>query len=184
MKQFLFFTFVLCTFASFAQKSSDDTKLVCWSKNRKLTINDFQIKVANKGNSFSSAQFSYDYKVSAVFGLPKNYKSQITNCLMKNASWIDTTNNTTISLRYQQTLFDLGEIYVRQFRKFVYDNRKKLAWSKLNIDEINTKIMNDFTQRRAAYDTETSYGSNTEKQKIWEAKIWNEIEALKEFSAE
>ncbi|MBB6002106.1 hypothetical protein [Arcicella rosea] len=184
MKHSLFLIIFFCTFASFAQKSTIDTNLICWSKNRKLSIDDFQIKVANKGNSFSSAQFSYDYKVSAVFGLPKDYKKQITNCFMKSASWIDTTNNTTISLRYQQTLFDLGEIYVRQFRKFVYENRKKLAWSKINIDEINTKIMTDFAKRRVAYDTETSYGSNHEKQKNWEVKISNEIEALNEFSAE
>lgn len=184
MKYYLLFFTIIYTFSSLAQKSNNDPNLVCWSQKRRLTIDDFQIKIANSTNSFSSAQFSYDYKISTFLSLSRDYKRQITNCFIKNASWIDTTHNSEISVRYQQTLFDLSEIYIRQFRKFVYDNRKALVLGKIKIDDINAQIMNDLAKKKVEYGLDTSYGTIPDKQRNWEIKIFKEIEGLKEFSAE
>jgi hypothetical protein len=184
MKYCFLFIAIIFTTSAFAQASTKDSNLVCWSKYRRLEVADFQMKVAPQVNSYSSSQFSYDYKVVSLFVLPKDYKKNISNCFVKNASWINTSKNTDTTLRYQQTLFDLGEVYVRQFRKFVFDNRKKLAFGKVNADDANSEIMNNLAKRKAEYNTDTSFGTNPEKQRAWEITIFKELEALKDFSVE
>ena len=97
---------------------------------------------------------------------------------------MDTTNNVVTSLKYQQTLFDIAEIYVRRFRKSVYDNRKKITWGKIKMEELNSQVMTDFSKRRVQYDLATDFGEILDKQIEWENIISKELEELKDFSAE
>jgi hypothetical protein len=90
----------------------------------------------------------------------------------------------SISLRYQQTLFDICEIYTRQFRKALKENRKKIASGTQFIDGLNQKAMTDFTNRRVLYDKETKYGTINDKQRDWEQVIQKELADLNEFSNE
>ena len=181
----LILTFFISTFL-FGQKSAADSNYVFWSKDRRLQQSDFKIKVGPVASSYSFAQYSFDYNVIApfTFGLPKNNKKKIRNYFIKSASWLDTTYDVTTSIKYQQTLFDLAEIHVRHFRKSVYDNRKKISWGKLKIDELNSQAMTEFSNRRVQYDIATNFGTNKDKQKEWEILIAKELEQLEEFSAE
>ena len=104
------------------------------------------------------------------------------NYLIKSASWIDTTYDIDVSLKYQQTLFDISEIYARRFRQELKINRKKIATGMQFVKELDSKIMTDFSNRRITYDTETKYGSDLEMQKQWEIQIEKELDELKEFS--
>lgn len=167
-----------------AQNSTADSNYIFWSKDRRLQQSDFQIKVGHVASSYSFAQYSFDDNITGAFtfGLPKNYKKKIRNYFIKSASWLDTTYDDKTSIRYQQTLFDLAEIYVRHFRKSVYDNRKKINWGKLKIDELNSQEMTVFSNNRIQYDIATNFGTIAIKQKEWEAIIAEELEELKEFS--
>ena len=185
MKSLLTLITFSMTFHAFSQNLSTDSNYIFWSKDRRLNQNDFQIKVAHVASSYSFAQYSFDYKInSALFGLPKDYKKKIRNYFIKSASWIDTTYSVTTSIKYQQTLFDLAEIYVREFRKSIYTNRKKMAWGRLKIDELNAEAMTAFSNRRVKYDLATNFGSIADKQKEWEILIANELDDLKDFSSE
>jgi hypothetical protein len=176
------FTLILPGFC-FGQ-NTPDTAYIFWSKSRRLQESDFQIKAAHVANTYSFGQFSFDYKIGSVFGLPKDYKKKIRNYFIRSASWIDTTYDVSTSLNYQQTLFDLAEVYVRRFRKQVYENRKKIIWGKLNINELNVQTMTEFSKRRVLYDTDTHFGTKADRQKEWEIEIEKELDALKEFSAD
>ena len=185
MKSLLTTVTFLIAYNAFSQNANTDTNYIFWSKDRKLNQEDFKIKVANVANSYSYAQYSFDYKVnSALFGLPKDYKKKIRNYFIKSASWINTTFSVTTSIKYQQTLFDLAEIYVRGFRKSIYANRKKMAWGKLKIDELNAQAMTAFSNRRVKYDLATNFGRIDDKQKEWEISISKELDDLKDFSSE
>lgn len=74
----------------------------------------------------SFAQFTIDYEVGGFGFLAKNFNKKVRNYLMAGAGWIDTTAAMVLSLRYQQTLFDLAEIYTRLFRKALRESRKQL----------------------------------------------------------
>jgi hypothetical protein len=167
----------------FGQTTKNDN-LVFWSSTRKLTIDDFLIKTKNGETNPSSAQFSVDYQVSGFDFMTKNFNKKVRNYFIKSASWIDTTSNISNSLRYEQTLFDMCEIYTRQFRKALKENRKKIASGTQFVDELNQKVMTDFSNRRVVYDRESNFGQISEKQTDWELQIQSELNELKEFANE
>ena len=185
MKSILTIFIILFCLKAISQNSITDINYIFWSKERRLNQNDFHIKAAHVASSYSYAQYNFDYKINgALLGLPKDYKKKIRNYFIKSASWIDTTFDVTTSIKYQQTLFDLAEIYVREFRKLIYANRKKITWGKLKIDELNAEAMTAFSNRRVKYDMDTNFGMFTDKQKEWEILIANELNKLKDFASE
>jgi hypothetical protein len=171
------------TIALFGQNAADNN-LVFWSSTRKLTVDDFGIKTKDKETNPSFAQFSVDYKVGGFDFMTKNFNKKVRNYLIKSASTIDTTSDVSVSIRYQQTLFDICEIYTRQFRKSLKENRKKIASGMQFIDGLNQKAMTDFANRRVEYDRETSFGTIIEKQVEWEKTIKRELSDLSEFTNE
>ena len=116
--------------------------------------------------------------------IKNNFNKKVRNYLVKSASSIDTTRNVAISLLYQQTLFDICEIYSRHFRKALKENRKKIAFEKQFIQEQNQKAMTDFSNRRIEYDRETNFGTIPAAQAEWELQIRKELEELKKFASE
>jgi hypothetical protein len=187
MKVYIFYLF-LFPFYTFGQTSAfEDSNFIFWNKNRPLTIHDFKIKTNNERLvSGCSGQYSWDYNIigAFTFGLSKDYKKKIRNYFIKSASWIDTTSNTNISIRYQQTLFNMSEVYVRLFRKAIFDNRRKITWGKININELNSQFLTDFSKKRVQYDLETNYGTLINKQLEWEMFIQMELKRLNEFAVE
>ncbi|OJW76356.1 hypothetical protein [Spirosoma sp. 48-14] len=167
--------------AVFSQTNKD---YLAWSSTRRLTVNDFEIKTETVKNHPSFAHFVITYNVKGFDFMAKNFNKKISNYMIKSASWIDTSYNVSTSLKYQQTLFDMAEVYTRRFRKELRENRKKIAFGTDFIDKMNSDIMDEFTKRRLVYDSETKFGSDALAQKRWEIDIQMELDTLKEFSDE
>ncbi len=167
--------FSICLFGQ-----NQDDNLLRWDANRKLTVNDFLIKEGS-GNVLCFAQFSMDYQVSGFDFMTKNFNKKVQNYMIKSASWIDTTQNVAQSLRFQQALFDIAEIYTRRFRKALKENRKKIAGGTGFVEELNSKIMTEISTRRMLYMEETLSGHDEEKQIEWESVIKSELLELKDF---
>ena len=173
---------ILSSPVTIGQTNNDN--YIFWSSTRKLLVDDFGIKTKNGETNLSFAQFSVDYQVNGFDFITKNFNKKVRNYLIKSASWIDTTTDVSVSLRYQQTLFDICEIYTRQFRKSLKENRKKIANGLQIVEEMNQKAMTDFSNRRVIYDRETNFGTIHEKQNEWELQIQKELDDLKEFASE
>ena len=155
-----------------------------WSSTRKLTADDFAIKTKRLESSSSFAQFSLDYQVNGFDFLTKNFNRKVRNNFLSLASWIDTANNLNQSLLYQQTLFDICEIYARHFRRGLKENRKQLAKGTKIVEELNSRYMTEFAKRRIAYDRETNFGINNLTQKEWELQIQTELADLADYAYE
>lgn len=181
----LVFGLIVTIFSSsftFGQTSNDNC--IFGSSTKKLTVDDFGIKTKNGETNPSFAQFSVDYQINGFDFMTKNFNKKVRNYLIKSASWIDTTTDVSISLRYQQTLFDICEIYTRQFRKSLKENRRKIANGLQIVKEMNQIAMTDFSNRRVIYDRETNFGIIPDKQNEWELQIQKELDDLKEFTRE
>lgn len=165
----------MTTAGSFAQNKP--AAEIPWSAANKLTLNDFQFKKGTDEQGFSNAEFSIMYKASGADLLSKNLNKRVSNLFVRDGSWIDTTQDAQQALRYQQTVFDLCEIYVRQFRKSLYDNKKRIKSLKV-VDELNEQYTTAFARRRLEYDRETKAGTDEAAQKAWETTIQNELSAL------
>lgn len=124
----------------------------------------------------SFVQFSVDYQVSSMDFLTKNFNKKVRNTIIKSASWIDTTADVA------QALFDLCEIYTRQFRKALKDNRKKLVKGTDIARELNEQTMAAFAQRRLDYDKATRNSMDEAAQLEWEAQIQKELSDLQDYA--
>lgn len=165
----------------FAQNTTNHLQ---WSATRKLTVEDFLIKTKSLETTSSFAQFSFDFQVNGFDFMTKNFNKKVKNYIIKSASWIDTTVNVSQVLVYQQTLFDLSEIYARKLRKALRENRKKIANGTQIVKELNDTIMTSFAERRVSYDRETNFGADWIRQKEWEVQIQKELLELNDFAYE
>ena len=142
----------------------------------------FGIKTARQESSPSFAQFSLDYEARGINLFTKNFNKKVRNYLITSASWIDTTANVAHSLRYQQTLFDISEVYARKMRKALKENKSRILKAATVVEEVNTQYMTEFSKRRIAYDSETAFGADQAKQKEWEAQLQKELDELKDYA--
>lgn len=170
--------FWLATFVSAQQKRD----FLLWSDSQTLSVEDFQIKTKQNETTPSFAQFTVNYQVFGLNFLIKNFNKNVHNYFIKSASWIDTTTNVQQSLIYQQTLFDLCEVYTRQFRKALSENRKKIMKGKEITEELNNKFISAFAKRRLDYDRETKFGTDAIKQKDWDVRIQKELKQLSDYA--
>lgn len=164
-----------------AQESKSDK--LSWSATQKLQLSDFSIKTAAPNEPSSHAEFSITYKAGGKELLSSNLNKRVLNEFIRTGSWIDTTQNVQQALRYQQASFDLCEVYVRQFRKALYDNKPKIKRLSF-VDELNETYTNAYSKRRLEYDMETKAGTDLAAQEKWETVIQKELDQLKEYAVE
>ncbi len=180
-KNFLL-TILLLNFTIVSSFGQVNNNYLLWSAEYKLTVEDFSIKTKQLETTPSFAQFSLDYQVSGFDFLMKNFNKKVRNNFIRSASWIDTTIDFSQTLNYQQTLFDLCEIYARKFRKALKENKRKIAKGTAIIQQLNEQFISEFAQRRIYYDRKTKFGSDETKQKDWELQIQKELTELANYS--
>lgn len=171
--------FLVTVTMSWGQLNAD---YLLWSSTKKLTLDDFTIKTHRVETTPSFGQFSIDYQVNGFDFLRKNFNKKVRNRFIKTASWIDSTTNVQKSLVYQQTLFDICEIYTRQFRQALKENRKKIAKGTTITEQLNMKFITDFAKRRIDYDRESVFGADELKQKNWESQVQKELAKLADYA--
>ncbi|GAB4032504.1 hypothetical protein [Spirosoma jeollabukense] len=177
---------VLCLIPSIAHSQIEDLNYISWSPTRKLAVADFVIKTKPLASNPCFAQFTIGFGSGHVNLFNGNVSYKVFNSFLKSASWIDTTSNVEVSLRYQQTLFDLAEIYTRHLRRDLQLNRRQLRMMPVKLlpnflDKLNAEVMAEFAKRRVEYDEETKFGSVALEQKRWELDIQRELSELHEY---
>ncbi|SMB94343.1 hypothetical protein SAMN00120144_2376 [Hymenobacter roseosalivarius DSM 11622] len=177
----LLFTLSLVASATYGQAPGPDRLL--WSSTRRLQSSDFHI-IAKAGTG-GQAQYQYDYDGHPTQFMGKRGNNQLVrNMLLCSASSIDTTGNVANFLRFEQTLFDIQEVYIRRLRQTVRANAfRSLMVGNQKLKAEEDKITVEAAKRRLAYDEQTNYGTLPDKQMEWETIIQNELNALNEFSA-
>ena len=159
-------------------------KQIEWSKDRKLTWNDFKGKSIStpdtKTGAESNCGFGFQSNTVRIFS---NVKMKIENMFYCNSSWVLPENKANNELlEHEQLHFDLSQIYARQLRK-------KLAERKLNLfnfpkesKKIFYDVFNLYTERQNLYDKETNHGTNSIVQNKWKKNIEIELNELETYS--
>lgn len=168
---------VICLFTSF-QKNE---KYIYWTKDRKLTWDDFKGKPQKR---FAAASTVYNLDKN-IFEINANtYEVKIDAIFYCYDSWKKTEWANDEVLAHEQKHFDIVELYARKFRKRIkeisYKSYKEL---KLKSDSVFTVIEKEMDVYQDLYDDETDGSMNGKKQREWEAKIISGIDALKEFKS-
>ena len=165
-----------------AQKESDMDKLY-WSAKERITVGDFGIQTRDGSSGLSSAAFSLEYNVHGLNFMTKNFNKRVWHYMVRSASQIKLDDHVDRYIRYQQTLFDIQEIYVRKFRKALSENRKKFLLRNAFADELKDRIIGiDLPKHQAEYNNDTNLGKDPLKQQEWEAQILKELDELKDYA--
>lgn len=174
---------LFATASSFAQADSNPNHLH-WSATRKLTVNDFVIKTGQLEHNSSLAQYSMEFQVSGLDFMTRNFNKKVKNYMIRSASWIDTVHNVGHSLRFQQALFDLHEVYARRFRKLLKENRGKIAGGTEIVQKLSEQVSTELANRRTEFEADTRSGLDADRLAQWEAQILVELKELKAYAAE
>jgi len=175
---------VICLNLSFGQELQDGQKR--WSWDKKLTIDDFKIKISDENNDAIFSQFMISHSLGGFDFMKRNLNQKIENIFLGNASWIDTTKIASIDkqIDFQQIQFDLAEIQARKFRKQVLKDKGKIAKGFDIVNQINNDIIAEFSEIRLTLMKETESGRNEQKVAEWKEKIAIELKELDEFRFE
>ncbi|TGE15284.1 hypothetical protein [Hymenobacter elongatus] len=168
-----------------AQNAPADTDFLPWSATRRLTAADFRMQLrANTNMRGSSASFVLGMDGNAYDLLGKRGNNAVYNRMFRPASWLDTTEVAEVSrsICYQQTLFDIQEIYVRRLRQEARANARKIILiGKPNLTELSARHVKEAQQRQVDYTEETAYGTISQPQAVWEQQILTELQARHAF---
>lgn len=175
---------IICLNLSFGQKLQDGQKR--WSSEKKLTVNDFKIKISDENNEAIYSQFVISYSAQGFDFLKRNLNNKIGNIFFGNASWIDSTKveNIDKQIEFQQAQFDLAEIHARKFRKELFIKKWKISKGFDIMNKISNEILTEFSEIRLKLIRETEGGQNEQKVSEWKVKIANELKELNEFRFE
>ena len=155
-----------------------------WSDQNRITVDNYKIKISDDNIDPVFSQFVISSELFRPFDLIKqNLNQKINNIFLGNASWIDTTKieNLARQIEFQQMQFDISEIHARKFRKQILINRMKLL---KRINQIQSEILTQYSEKRLKFYRETERGGNNKKLNEWREKIRKELDELDEFRYE
>jgi hypothetical protein len=150
-----------------------------WSANHHLTVNDFGIKL-KKGKS---GQAEFQLATETRTNLYTHQKRIVVrNTMVRSRSSINPNEHLAEQLRFQQTLFDIMEIYARQLRQATQTTATSTVVGAKKAPDPAAAIVAAAAKRRQRYGVETQYGTLAAKQARWEKTIKQELAALQSFA--
>ncbi|WP_264524259.1 hypothetical protein [Flavobacterium sp. N502536] len=169
---------VCCSMTSFSvgKKFNDEKDEILWSKNRKLTWEDFK-GIPDRTDSLTVAgtTSTIKFEYSTTKNMITNYKLQ--SIFIKSKSW--TITNSIQLLAHEQLHFDITELYARKIRKSFDSLRMRKNYNEENYTSIyNSNIVKSHDLNKL-YDNEV-FGNNI-NQNQWIKKISNEILKLRKY---
>lgn len=159
---------------------TEASKQITWSSNRKLTWNDFQ-KEAD-ANDPLHAMASTNIAVKAT--CQNNVMVYDVKCqFSQNESW--TKNKVSVNLlQHEQLHFDITELYARQLRQKLSQQKSLCSGDKNKFKAVVNKVFADWQKAQVRYDNESHHGIDDAKQAAWTQNVATQLETLSTFQLE
>jgi hypothetical protein len=173
-----------CTGKQMISKTMMTDSVVYWSETRKLTWDDFQGQpVVMSGNAGSPACEIVVKNPSSIERKNLFAKTKVVaECYFdKKNSWVNKAHTSDDLLLYNQTIFDIYELYTRKLRQtfetanFDFNSATKVFNETVNHN--NDALFNRLREFR----TETKMGTAVEKIELWAGKINFELKGLEGY---
>jgi hypothetical protein len=189
MKKLFFLLISLSLIQCSASKNSDlilkysPVDYLYWSETRKLTWNDFQKPSDASDNYTSEVDMSIPSSVEKenIFIQPR----LISICVFdKKNSWVNKKFANDTLLLYNQTIFDIHELYARKLRKIFSETDLNADNYKDKFKSMTEKNNSDLLNRVEEFRRESNFGENKKIVLQWAAKIKSELQDLSQFKVE
>ena len=156
--------------------------MLLWTSTRPLQVSDFKFAVIDSTSEQrpqSSASIGFSWQMIG-YRVPKDSRDWVKANFAQDISFIDPAADTLQVLRLHQIEFDIFELYARQMRQLIKQNRKEIDngedFQRL-LDEPTVRC----NKRIMEFRMDTDYGRRRERFARWQEIIAGELEALKEF---
>ncbi|GGF01027.1 hypothetical protein [Hymenobacter cavernae] len=169
----LLFSFI----TAFGQAQSPAADLVSWSAKHRLSVSDFGVKLKKGKVGKAGFQLATETRTNLY---THQKRVIVRNNMVRSASSINPGQHVQEQLRFQQTLFDIMEIYARQLRQAT--QTPTAATSTARKPGPEEQIVAAAAKRRQHYGVDTQYGTLAAKQAKWEKTIKQELAALQSFA--
>ena len=166
---------VLISLVFYIESIAQVTDTLNWSAKR-LTWDSF------KGNPTSSSIIKSRINFNIVYKFERDPKQMnilhfdVKNFIHTNYSWVREEHKTDLMLLYNQTIFDIAELYTRKIQYRL--NRTTVNPSDVSktADSIYTKIFFQCQDEISTFQLESNFGSNKNVIKSWSDSILFELE--------
>lgn len=157
--------------------SGNQSTLIEWNSERKLTWNDFKAQPdrtsTNAALTSSSINIEFGYNNT---GLKYNIKCRFD----KNLSWGRIKNDYILS--HEQGHFDIAEIHARKLNKLLKEYKFNSKTVAQDVNKIYDNVMKQHHAFQSQYDNETNYSLDAAQQNAWKTKIEEALKELQEYS--
>ena len=148
-----------------------------WNSNRKLTWNDFQ-KEADASDPLH-AMTSTNISVQAhCDGNEMKFDVKCQFAVLD--SWTKNKSSESL-LQHEQLHFDITEIYARQLRQKLEQQKSLCTGDKRKFNAVVNKVFADWKKTQERYDAESKHGIDDAKQQQWTENVANLLTSLEAY---
>ena len=148
-----------------------------WNSNRKLTWNDFQ-KEADASDPLH-AMTSTNISVQAHCD-GNEMKFDVKCQFSVLDSWTKNKSSESL-LQHEQLHFDITEIYARQLRQKLEQQKSLCTGDKRKFNAVVNKVFADWKKTQERYDAESKHGIDDAKQQQWTENVANLLTSLEAY---
>jgi hypothetical protein len=165
------------------ESSINPDDIVRWTDTTKLSWNDFQGKPPKDAKANSEIVIQLPAKFHEAKFLTS--ASTTVECYVdKKASWVRKSQAKTQLLLYNQTLFNLYEVYARKLRKNFVETDFSIENPAGVFDSIYQAHTAELSKVAARYRRESGTGTKNKKIKEWSEKISAELKELDKYTSQ
>ncbi|MFZ1805840.1 MAG: hypothetical protein WAU36_01385 [Cyclobacteriaceae bacterium] len=153
---------------------------VVWSKDKKLSWNDFQANAPKLDSHVALSRVEIQYE-SSVDKAGK-MTMEIKGVFIKEQSWVKQDRKSESILKHEQYHFNLTEVWARKLRKEITSEKWNVKTFEKEFNSLFKKHMAQTLKEQLRYDNETNHSQVSDKQTAWEGEIDKELVSLKLYS--
>jgi len=157
---------------------------IFWDENRKLAWEDFKGEPLDTSENYSSEIIIKNPSTIERANLFSSFKLTSICVFDKRHSWVNKKFVTPSLLLYNQTIFDIYELYVRKLRKEFSETDFGIDDYSEKFHRMAEKINGDLIDTIEEFRKESKIGKDENVITQWSIKIKNELEELKQFEKE
>jgi hypothetical protein len=155
-----------------------------WSKDRKLTWNDFQGSVPYdiEDQTAAATYCGIGFETSNVTSNISDLKIKVYNTFYTGKSWVRPEERNTEILEHEQGHFDLCELYTRKLRERLTTARLDSRNLRNSLANIYEEVQREYRERQEKYEDETGHGVKRDQQIRWQNELDQELTDTEKWS--
>ncbi len=160
-------------------------KELAWSKDRKLTWDDFRGPIPADADHITAAATycGIGFETNSVSSRSDNLRVRVYNTFYTNHSWGRPEEMNDNVLAHEQGHYDLCELYTRKQRQRLATVKVDAANLKPVLRTVYGKVQEEYKARQAAYEDDTQHGVDLAQQKRWQKIIERELAATEQWGS-